>query len=429
MTVSPYSRRLETGPWFSAGNPLDARGVAERLQSAREDPETCERPYCVYVHVPYCSSICSFCALYTRAVSPDADAVFDAYLDAVSRSLAAHPWRGRPTSPTTVHFGGGTPLMLGPSRFGRLVNTIAEAFGSTTTCEWAVETTTSSLEPDMLDALAHSGVRRIHVGIQTLDDATRQRVGRHESGAKALDRLCELQARGFFASVDLIVGFDGLGLDVIEDDLRRLYDVGVRMFSICELRERGTVRLGMADEQARLMRLRDAWRAIWAFMEGAGLKPIHLGQFGRSQDDNRYFTHPARGEDCLAVGPYAHGCAGDVSYGNLLLPDYFRAVEEGRLPVESAVEYGCEAAVIRGLERDLLAHRVPRETVAQVIDVHANGFTALFDRWTERGLVEWSDEDAVWAPSVDGSWFIGNMITEARGLLDPLMQRVALRSA
>jgi coproporphyrinogen III oxidase-like Fe-S oxidoreductase len=418
-----YPRRIEAGPWFSVGRPLTGEAVHQRLR--QEADGGLARPYCVYVHVPFCKSICSFCALYTRAVAPDDDPVFDEYLDLVIRSIESHPWRGDAAPPTTVHFGGGTPLFLGMRRFGRLVDALKAQFGTSATCEWAIETTTTSMDDATVDALGAMGFQRIHLGIQTLDDPTRKRVGRHETGEKCLERIAMLEGRGFFTSVDLIVGFDGVGPAVVADDLERLYDVGVRMFSICELRERGGPRLGIKDLDVKATMNFSIWQLIWEFMAEKQLAPIHLGQFGRQQADNLYFTHPARGEDCLAIGPYSHGCSGDLYYGNALLPDYYEAIRQGRAPIKVGVEYGEDARVIRAIERELLAHRLTRPVVDAAIAAYPDEFPAILGSWFDQGLLVDGSDDGALRHSLEGSWFVGNMIHDARAMLDAPQERTA----
>jgi oxygen-independent coproporphyrinogen-3 oxidase len=412
-----YSQRVEAGPWFTVGARLGGDEVHQRLLTSRPQ-EGAGRPYCVYVHVPFCSSICRFCALYTRAVAPGADGVLDEYLDLVLRSIASHPWNrpGRP--PTTVHFGGGTPLVLGMPRFATLVRALIDAFGTSPACEWAVETTTFSLSDAILGELASLGFQRIHLGIQTLDDSTRVRIGRRETGAKALERIRSVEERGILSSVDLVIGFDGVDASVVETDLRQIYEAGVRMFSICELRERGASRLGIRDPEAKLHSNYVIWRMIWEFMAEKGLAPIHLGQFGRAQADNLYYTHPARGEDCVAIGPYAHGSAADVYYGNSLTPEFYAAIRGGRPSIGLGVEYGDEARVIRALERTLLTHHVPRHVIDRTFDAYPKEFPPILESWLRnRLLLETSDGSFV--HTLDGSWFVGNMIGDARSMLDP----------
>lgn len=415
----PYARRLEAGPWFSVGEPLDGPAAVQRVLAVRGRPGGAARPYAVYVHVPFCVSICSFCALYTYGVGPYADDRFDAYTNAVLRSLERNPWTGGAEPPTTVHFGGGTPLILGNARFERIVRALRGAFGSSPACEWAVETTTSSLDPATVDALEALAIRRIHLGIQTLHDPARARAGRKESGAMAVARLMALQERGFLTSVDLILGLAGVSEAALLADLRRLYQAGVRMFSICELRERGrSARKASAADPELARRHYALWQTIWRFMEAAGLSPIHIGQFAPSQADNLYFTHPARGEDCVAIGPYAHGSAAEVTYGNQLLPDYYEAVRAGTVPIAMGVDYQAGEQVVCALERELLTHQVSRTALDEMLAAYPDRFEPTLEEWLRNGLLAEARGRSGFALTMSGSWFVGNMIAEARGLAE-----------
>jgi anaerobilin synthase len=416
--MRPYSRRRESEPWFSVGEQLDGASAHRRVKASRDGESGGSRPYCVYVHVPFCASICRFCALYTFGVSANADDVSSTYVDVVRRSLDTHPWAGSPHPPTTVHFGGGTPLILGAERFAVLVHALRDAFGTSPACEWAVETTTSSLDPETVDALEALECRRVHLGIQTLDDQTRVRIGRRETGATALARIRALEARGFLASVDLIVGFEGIDASGVESDLYRLYEAGVRMFSVCELRERRLVRLGIRDEEERARRNYAVWRTIWAFMERVGLVPIHLGQFGRTQADNLYFTHPARGEDCVAIGPYAHGSADELCYGNRLLPDYYDAILGGETPIAMGIDYRAGEQIIREVERELLAHQVSKRTLDRVGQAYPDTFPPILDRWLAQALLDETHPHVDFRLTADGSWFVGNMIEDVRRMAE-----------
>lgn len=415
----PFAQRLESHPWFKAGRLMDGEAAREYLIALRECSRDQPRPYCIYVHVPFCASICRYCALYTRAVrGGHADAVFDEYLERGCQAIAVHSQVHGGHGPTTVHFGGGTPLHLGLTRFAALTRALREAFGNPAGCEWALETTTSSLNPDVVAALAALGFQRIHLGIQTLDNRLRQHYRRHESGEAAIEKIQYLQQQGFRYSVDLIIGFADSTAAILQDDLRRLFDAGVRMFSICELRQRQGQELTARQHQAQSQRNYQLWTTVWRFMERVGLRPIHLGQFARSQEDNLYYTHPARGEDCIAIGPYAHGSAGRLYYSNLLLPDYYAAVRTGVPPIDRAVLYDDRTETLRDLERELLAHRVRPPTLDHVVSNYP-AFTEILAFWQARQLLLQSGDRSAWAITQEGSWFIGNMIAQARQMAEP----------
>lgn len=414
----PFAQRLESHPWFEAGRTLDGEAAREYLVALRECSGDQPRPYCIYVHVPFCASICRYCALYTRAVRGHADAVFDEYLERVGQAIADHPHAHGGHGPTTVHLGGGTPLHLGLTRFAALTRALRETFGNPAACEWALETTTSSLNPEVVAALSDLGFQRIHLGIQTLDNRLRQHYRRHESGEAAIEKIQYLQQRGFRCSVDLIIGFADSTEAILWEDLHRLYDAGVRMFSICELRQRQGKELTARQHQAQSQRNYRFWTIIWRFMERVGLLPIHLGQFANSQEDNLYYTHPARGEDCIAIGPYAHGSVGRMYYSNQLLPDYYAAIQAGASPIDRAVLYDDRAETLRDLERELLAHRVRQPTLDRVASNYP-AFTQILTFWQARQLLLQSEDRSAWAITQEGSWFIGNMIAQARQMAEP----------
>jgi oxygen-independent coproporphyrinogen-3 oxidase len=413
----PFDRRVEVGPWFEVGEAMDGAGVWRHLET-RYGSEPSPR-YCVYVHVPFCASRCSYCALYTRAVRADAHATFDEYVDLAIQSVQEHPARRVSHAPTTVHFGGGTPLQIGLKRLGQLTGALRTCFGASSDCEWALETTTSSIHADTAAALRELGFGRIHLGIQTLDDGVRHRMRRRESGRTALEKIEALQSEGFLVSVDLIIGFEGGTEAVVHEDLRLLYETGVRTFSICELRTLMAGKSGTPRDRANAEDNFPIWKVAWRFMESRGLIPIHLGQFANRPEDNLYFTHPARGEDCVAIGPYAHGSAGRVYFGNLLLPAFYDSLRRGLSPIESGVLYDEAVRQLRALERGLLGHRLARNTVRLGSSAYGDRFDRIFTSWEEDGLVLAGRAQEPYRLSLEGSWFVGNMVQQVRGLASP----------
>jgi oxygen-independent coproporphyrinogen-3 oxidase len=396
------------GPWFQAGRQLDSSEIHSYLELAPDKG----RAYCVYVHVPFCPSRCSYCALYTFAVTRNQRRVLDEYLGLVRKAVMTYPGSYSESSPTTIHFGGGTPLFLGVDRFADLTRTLRRKFCCSSQCEWAMETSTSAMNCETVPVLKDLGFRRIHLGIQTLNNDLRRRIGRRESGEAALEKILFLIQEGFSLSVDLIIGFDDQTESILQFDLERLYQAGIRMFSICALRNLRPDSTNDTVEKRGFI----LWSLLWDFMQAHGLKPIHLGQFGRSFQDNLYYTHPARSEDCVAIGPYAHGSAKHLVYGNKLLPHYYHAIREGSPPFKFGVLYDPVAEDLLSLERELLAHRVCWSTVEELLLLFRRDFESLWKQWIAKGLLLPEDDGAHFRPSKIGSWYVGNMVLELRAL-------------
>ncbi len=400
--------RLESRPWFDIGTPLTPE---ECEQSIDGEIDSAGR-FSVYVHVPYCSTRCAFCALYTQALPRSPQGELDRYLHCLSLAISRHPQLGRHRPATTVHFGGGTPLSLGTRRLGLVVERLHAQLDGSAPCEWALETTTSSINETTLSALAGLDISRVHIGIQTLDEPARSRMGRRESGECALAKIVRLIDRGFKVSVDLLLGYPELTGRTLEYDISRLHDAGVRMFSFCALRFTD----GKAPQEVAAAAFesdtRAQWHRVWDLMHERGLRPIHSGQFGASDQDNLYYTHPARLEDCVALGPYAHGSCGDLVYQNRLVPDYYSNLEAAAPPIAAGVRYPPELRMARNLERELLGHRIRTSTLARAERRYGPEFGRLVEAWREAGwLVQ---TDATPRLSADGSWYVGNMIAGLR---------------
>ncbi len=400
-----YPMRVEAHPRAEGTRVLSATEITDELSAQADSAQ----PWCIYVHVPYCRFRCSFCALYTKLLRDDPEPVVAGFTASLIRSIEQHPWGRKQRSPTTVHFGGGTPLAIGAERLASVVDSIRSQFTVDPACEWAIETTTSSLDAVTVERLREMGFRRLHLGVQTLDDAVRRRTGRQEDSATVLKTIALAIERGFDVSVDLILGLDGTDATTLRRDVDELFAAGIRMFSICELRlQRGQ----LSPRQHR--QNYSAWQSLWSQMRSLGLAPIHIGQFGRSQDDNLYFTHPARGEACMVLGPYGHGSFGDYTYQNQLLGAFERSVGENRLPVIDGLYTAPAAQLLVALEQALLAHRIPATLLTGVLEQHESDLLPLLQQWERAQLLSSDDASGELVPTCDGSWYVGNMVRELR---------------
>jgi coproporphyrinogen III oxidase-like Fe-S oxidoreductase len=140
------------------------------------------RAFCIYIHVPFCADRCHFCDCYSFRLGSHRERHVLGYLDLLAREMELWSRLGtlarRPVS--TVHFGGGTPTVLGEKALERLVGLCREHFASGPETEWALESTVSELPADMLALLEELGFTRLHVGVQTLHDEC----ARHSTGGR-----------------------------------------------------------------------------------------------------------------------------------------------------------------------------------------------------------------------------------------------------
>lgn len=160
----------------------------------------------LYLSVPFCRSKCTFCN-FASQVYPAA--VYDEYCSLLVRELelaaAAGGLLGAPLD--SIYWGGGTPSLLPPAAFDRVVAAIRRLFTLAPDLEHTVEVAPGTLDAAHLDAFAAAGVNRLSFGVQSFVDEEVRAVGRLHRASTVAQDLARARAAGFANfNLDLIAG-------------------------------------------------------------------------------------------------------------------------------------------------------------------------------------------------------------------------------
>jgi oxygen-independent coproporphyrinogen-3 oxidase len=409
----PAGWQLPLPPWarrrYEYDGPAAWRQLEARLGSGLE-----EQPFCIYAHVPICSSKCGFCDSYSFKVGAPIGRVAAAYVEALSAELAA--WAGlgnlaaRPVS--TVHLGGGTPTCLGAHGLTRLAECLRDRFNIRPDTEWALESTVDALTPEVMEAMQNLGFRRLHLGVQTLEDDVRRLIGRRRTGAEVLEKIRQTLAMGWIVSVDLICGLPRQTWPGFLDGIEQLAAAGVDGMSLYELL---VYRQNRRWSERHQVAAADHDRNLVHFLSGAHLlerrnyRKNLFNHWAGSRDKNTYFTFPMRGEDLLAVGAIADGVFGNFHYRHPVYSEYI-AGAFGKHPV---LEGGLVRNKVEERQRPVATALLSGTFAAETMEYHLPGSSsALLHRWEVNGLIR-PAEAGLMTLTPSGSWFAGNMIREA----------------
>ncbi len=164
----------------------------------------------LYLHIPFCRSKCLYCDFDSRALCGGADGAdpMDAYLSCLIERLRLFGERGALDSVRTVYIGGGTPSLLGP----RLVDLVRKVRRWCDPLEFTCEANPESFSRELAGALAHAGVTRVSLGVQSLNDAELRRIGRIHDAGRALEAIACAKEAGLDVSADLMCGLPGQAL-------------------------------------------------------------------------------------------------------------------------------------------------------------------------------------------------------------------------
>jgi putative oxygen-independent coproporphyrinogen III oxidase len=316
----------------------------------------------LYIHVPFCASICSYCHFARSAEHGRADR--ERFAHGVVREmdlrLAACPTlqAGRRRL-ETAYLGGGTPSQLEPDLAEIMIAGTVGRLPLADDFEFTAEANPESLTDELARAWRRLGVGRISLGVQSLDAGVLKLLGRScdPSTARAgLDRAVRHFGR---VSADWILG-PGLERPKLLAELREAVDRGVEHVSlyILELHAGTELEARVGRGEVRLMpdgRTESLYLSCVEELERLGLPQYEVSNFARPGAESRHNRAYWRRRPWLALGPAAHGAWGRRRHANAgTLAAWLKKLDDGLLP-EASVDPLDTAA--RRLERVVLALR------------------------------------------------------------------------
>jgi len=316
----------------------------------------------LYIHVPFCGSICSYCH-FPRTAEHDARAR-RRYAEGVCQEFALR-WeacsalRGGRRPLETAYLGGGTPSQLEPNLMSDLLAGTVGRLPLARDFELTAEANPETLTGEVATAWREFGINRVSLGVQSLDPMVLDLLGRAcdpTTARESLARACRTFER---VSADWIVG-PGLRRADLLAELEEAADLGVEHFSvyILELHQGTRLAEDVAAGKVALLpdrKTEDLYLSVVDHLERLGFPQYEVSNFARPGAESRHNRNYWRHRPWLGLGPGAHGFWGRRRYANHAdLAGWHRDLEGGRVP-EASVDPLDRSA--RRLERLILALR------------------------------------------------------------------------
>ena len=309
-------------------------------ESARA--EVGQRPFSVYIHVPYCATRCGYCDFntYTAAELGGGASQSSYAVDAIAEISLARTVLGDAELPVqTVFFGGGTPTVLPVDDLAAMLAAVDQQFGLTPNAEVTTEANPESVVAASLRQLRDSGFTRISFGMQSARDHVLAVLDRRHTPGLAVQRVAEAKAAGFeHVSLDLIYGTPGES----DADWQSSLDVAIaaepdHISAYSLIVEDGT-RLAGRVARGELSApdddvLADRYLMADAALSDAGLSWYEVSNWARRGGECQHNLAYWRSADWWGVGPGAHSHIGGVRWWNVKHPTAYAArVREGLSP-------------------------------------------------------------------------------------------------
>jgi len=269
-----------------------------------------EPAFGVYIHWPFCLSKCPYCDFnsHVRREQIDEARWVRAFAAEIATTAARVP--GRAVS--TIFFGGGTPSLMRPQTVGAIIEAIARHWQVAPDVEITLEANPTSVEAERFRGYRASGVNRVSLGVQALDDRALAALGRTHSAREALDAVAVARAAFERYSFDLIYARPEQTPEQWSAELRRaLSEAGehVSLYQLTIEQEtpfaalHGAGKLSPPDEEPARV-LYDVTQEICA---AHGLPAYEISNHARPGGECRHNLTYWRAHEYAGIGPGAHG--------------------------------------------------------------------------------------------------------------------------
>ncbi len=365
--AGPRYTSYPTAPeWSDDFGPADGHAA---LRTA----STAEAPLSLYVHLPFCWKMCSYCGCNVIVTKDRSRA--DGYLDLIEQEVAlAAAALGQRRRVAQLHFGGGTPTFLDERQFERLWGILGRHFTLTADAEATVEVAPAVTTFDQLEALIGLGVNRLSLGVQDLDATVQEAIGRVQSPEETRAMLNFARNRGVSSvNFDLIYGLPCQTTASWAETLDAVVDMApdrlaVYSFAYVPSFKPHQRRLPVEAMPTGMDKV-GLFRQAWARFSAAGYAAVGMDHFAAPHDKlaiaaragtlGRNFQGYTvqRAPETVAFGSSAISDVGGAFVQNhRRMRDYREAVEAGRLPVARGLWLTAEDERRRAIITELMCN-------------------------------------------------------------------------
>jgi oxygen-independent coproporphyrinogen-3 oxidase len=214
---------------------------------------------------------------------------------------------------SSIFFGGGTPSLMPPELVTKMLEHISQRWRIDADIEITLEANPTSIEAEKFAALKAAGINRVSLGIQSLDNAALQFLGREHSVDEALAALAIAQQHFTRVSFDLIYALPNQTLGEWELQLQRAIGFGTSHLSLYQLTIEENTAFHHAYHQAKKFTLpdenlgADLYELTQNCTQAAGLPAYEISNHARSGQASKHNLTYWRTRPYLGIGPGAHG--------------------------------------------------------------------------------------------------------------------------
>jgi oxygen-independent coproporphyrinogen III oxidase len=292
----------------------------------------------VYIHVPWCRSICTYCDFDRQAHDFE---LIPAYVEALVGEIEQQPRIGV----HSIFLGGGTPSLLEPRQLELILSACKDHFGLSPRAEITVEANPGDLNASRVEAYLSAGMNRLSLGVQTFDDRLLRLLGRRHTASEAIEAYFDARRGGAAnVSLDLMYGLPGQTVEHWQATLQTAVSLEPDHLSAYLLTVDETVPLGRSIARGRLSvpaddGVAEMYEVVQQVLSKYGYEQYEISNWARPGRQSRHNLTYWRDEPYLGLGAGSASWFGGRRYKQAPDPAvYIASVQAGQ---PSLVEDEC----------------------------------------------------------------------------------------
>lgn len=390
-----------------------AQDYIQALEQRRTSAAALASPLSLYIHIPFCESLCYYCAC-NKIITKHHDRAA-AYLKYLGLEIDLHTKHmGMGQAVSQLHFGGGSPTFLSDDELREVMAILRRSFNLTPGGEYSIEIDPRTIDHQRLGALAEMGFNRLSFGVQDFEPAVQKAVHRIQPAEQVFDLVEAARARGFESiNVDLIYGLPEQTPESVDRTMAQITALKpdrIALYAYAHLPERFKPqrRISSTEIPTAASKITMLSRSMAALM-GAGYVYIGMDHFALPNDSlavakrqgrlHRNFQGYSTQPDCdmIGLGVSSIGRVGATYSQNAkTLEEYYDFLDQGHFPIVKGLGLTKDDLLRRAVIMALMCQgRLTYETIEHAYLIKFKEYFAkemdILAAQSEQGLVTFDD--------------------------------------
>lgn len=352
----------------------------------------------VYVHIPFCTRKCPYCHFY---VVPNKQEFHKLLLEALHLEWNRIRSKIQNHEIASIYFGGGTPTLFGAKNVESLLSKISSDAKLSSDCEITIEANPEDVTPELIGQLKRSGINRVSIGIQSLEDSSLIELGRGHNAAQGKKAICNAFEAGIQnISIDLMFELPRQTLQSFERTLQQLKHLPITHLSLYNLTiephtpfSKRKLQLPSTEENLKML------QTAIVSLQNFKMQRYEISAFARNGFQSKHNLGYWTARPFFGLGPSAFSYFEGKRFRNIPhINRYTKALRENRSPVDFVEKlpypdnvhelFAVNLRLIEGV--NLTSFDLPEKTLATIQNLIKEGYLTLENekcRLTEKGLL------------------------------------------